>query len=390
MEKLALMLLTMSEIRAMGITSTEMLRYQMYVLAEKHGVSEAARRLETTRKTVRMWRDRYREDKENGLKNKSRIGQNHPLKMPDYIEDEILEERARRGNPGARTIINNLNLGYSAKTVHKVIKRHGLVQKHKTRYRKKKDMQAVKATYRPMEKIQVDYKYYSDIASQHAALNMKAIPKFEITARDYRTGMVFLGFTDYKDCVSSSIFADYVINYLKGLGFSTDNIGFQTDNGVEFVDPLYNKTTLFEKTLAKHGVKHLRIPPAAPTFNSDVESFHNTIEHEFLDVETFSCLHDFYVKSFFYQTYYNHIRKIRTRSNLSPLEIMMPFTGKLNPKKLCYIPIFCDAIRKNYLAYQSKPQKSGYFKGLPPNEVEQSPLQARPGQHYGTNTVPIR
>ena len=360
------MLVDMTKIRELGIESTEMLRYQMYVLAEKHGVTEAARRLETTRKTVRMWRDRYREDKEHGLKNKSRVGQQHPLKMPDNIQAEILEERVKRGNPGARTIINNLGLGYSAKTVHKVIKRHGLTQKHKTRYRKRKDMQAVKASYSPMQKIQLDYKYYCDIPNQHEALNKRAIPRYEITARDYRTGMVFLGFTDYKDSLSSSIFADYVIDYLIGLGFSTSDIAFQTDNGMEFVDPLYNGKTMFEETLARRGVKHLRIPPAAPTFNSDVESFHNTIEHEFLDIEKFSCLSDFYVKSFIYQTYYNHIRKIRTRNNLSPIEILNQFNGKLNPRKLCYIPIFCDSVRNKYLARQPDSPQSGYFKGLPP------------------------
>ncbi len=299
------MLLNVTKIKELGIESTEMLRYQMYVLADKHGVTEAARRLETTRKTVRMWRDRYREDKEHGLKNKSRVGQRHPLKMPDNIQAEILEERVKRGNPGARTIINNLGLKYSAKTVHKVIKRHGLTQKHKTRYKKRKDMQAVKAAYKPMQKIQLDYKYYCDIANQHEALKKGAIPRYEVTARDYRTGMVFLGFTDYKDTLSSSIFADYVIDYLTGLGFSTNDIAIQTDNGMEFVDPLYNDQTMFEKTLAKRGVKYLRIPPAAPTFNSDVESFHNTVEHEFLDVEKFTCLSDFYVKSFIYQTYYN-------------------------------------------------------------------------------------
>lgn len=337
----------------------------MYVLAEKHGVSEAARRLETTRKTVRMWRDRYREDKEHGLKNMSRIGQNHPLKIPENIQKAILEERVKRGNPGARTIINNLGLKYSAKSVHKVIKRQGLVQKHKTRYRKKKDMQAIKAAHNPMQKIQLDFKYYNDIANQHAALKKGAIPQFEITARDYSTGMVFLGFTDYKDTLSSSIFADYVIDYLQGLGFASEEIAFQTDNGGEFVDPLYNGSTMFEETLAKRGIKHLRIPPAAPTFNSDVESFHNTIEREFLDLEKFSCLSDFYVKSFIYQTYYNHIRKIRTRNNKSPVEILTQFKSKLNPSKLCYIPVFCDAHRNKYLARQHDSPQSGYFKGLP-------------------------
>lgn len=358
------MLHLMTEIKDKGFSSTEMMRYQMYYLSERYGVSEAARRLDTTRKTVRHWRDRYREDKEHGLKNRSRIGQNHPLKMPESVQNAILNERKIRGNPGAQTIINNLKLNYSAKTVNKVLKRAGLTSRHKTRYRKKMDMRAVKASYKPMEKLQIDIKYYNDIANQYEAYQKKAIPKFQITARDYRTGMVFMGFTNYKDVVSTSIFAEYLIEYLKGLGTDLNNVSFQTDNGTEFVDPLYNSSTIFEQTLAKHGIKHLRIPPKAPTFNSDVESFHNTIEKEFLDIERFSSLHEFYVKSFIYCCYYNHIRKIRTRNNKSPVETYAQLSGRVNKLKMCYIPVFCDHLRKNYLANYDNPDKSGYLKGF--------------------------
>ena len=354
----------MTEIRNKSFSSTEMMRYQMYYLSEKYGVSEAARRLDTTRKTVRLWRDRYREDKEHGLKNLSRIGQNHPLKMPESVQNAILNERKIRGNPGAQTIINNLKLSYSAKTVNKVLKRAGLTSKHKTRYRKKMDMRAIKASYKPMEKIQIDIKYYNDIANQYDAYHKKAIPKYQITARDYRTGMVFMGFTNYKDAVSTSIFAEYLIEYLKGLGTDLNDVAFQTDNGTEFVDPLYNSTTIFEQTLAKHGIRHLRIPPKAPTFNSDVESFHNTIEKEFLDIEQFPSLFGFFVKSFIYLTYYNHIRKIRTRDNKSPVEIYSSINSKVNKLKLCYIPIFCDTFRKVFLDNCSDSLESGYLKGF--------------------------
>jgi len=343
------------------LSSREILRYQMYFYAETYGTSEAARRLNTTTKTVRLWRDRYREDKELGLQNKSRVGQNHPLKMPQEVQDAIIKERKTRGNPGARTIINNLNLPYSAKTVHKVIKRHDLTLKHRTRYRKRHDMSAVKALYKPFEKIQIDTKYYNDIPEQYAAYQQGLIPRFQITARDYRTGMVFMGFTNYKDTLSTSIFADYLIGYLKGLGYQPNEIIFQSDSGTEFIDPLYHETTRFETILAKHGAGYVRIPPKAPTFNSDVESFHNTIELEFLNIEKFSCLLEFIIKAFIYQTYYNHIRRIRTRGNKSPVQLFAELGNCVNPINLCFLPIFCDSYRKDFLANF----KHGYFKGLP-------------------------
>ncbi len=342
--------------------SRTLLRYQMYTLSMQHGISETARMLGTTRKTVRLWRNRYLELGEAGLENKSRVGQEHPLKMPKDIEDAIIKERKDRGNPGARTIVNNLKLHYSAKTVHKVLKRHKLVLKRKTRYKKKKDMSAVRAHYKPMQKLQLDVKYLNDIAKQSRAYESGAIPMFQITARDYKTGMVFLGFTNYKDDLSTAIFADYVIEYLKGLHCSPNDITFQTDNGTEFIEPLHSRVTIFEEILNKHGVTHVRIPPKSPTFNSDVESFHNTIEQELYDYEEFRDIISFISKVFIYQTYYNHIRKIRTRGNKAPVELVAEYGLKAKTADLCFIPIFCDSFRKNFLANY----KTGYFKGLPP------------------------
>ena len=344
------------------LTSREMKHFEMYRLSMSYGVSEAAYRLGTTRKTVRLWRNRYLELGETGLRNKSRIGQNHPLKMPQSVEDAIVNERRIRGNPGARTIINNLQLTYSAKTVHKVISQHFTVNKHKTRYRKKKDMAAIKAQYAPMEKIQIDTKYYNDIPEQYQAYQKGVIPKFQITARDYRTGMVFMGFTNYKDPVSTAIFADYVVGYLKGLGYQPNEVVIQSDNGTEFTDPLYHSTTIFETTLAKHGVRHVCIPPASPRFNSDVESFHNTIEDEFLNIEKFTSLVEFLIKAFIYLTYYNHLRRIRTRGNKSPVQIYAEVGKDIPVSKLCFVPIFCDSFRIDFLAKYL----GGYFKGLPP------------------------
>jgi len=56
----------------------------------------------------------------------------------------------------------------------------------------------------------------------------------------------------------------------------------QTDNGKEFTNPTNRKVTLFEKIVKeKYQATHFLIPYRRPTWNSDVESFHNLIEEEF-------------------------------------------------------------------------------------------------------------
>ncbi|MCB5272002.1 MAG: hypothetical protein LHW56_09190, partial [Candidatus Cloacimonetes bacterium] len=43
--------------------------------------------------------------------------------------------------------------------------------------------------------------------------------------------------------------------------------------------------------------------------------------------------------------------------------------GQVNKLKLCYIPIFCDPLRKVFLANCNDPDKSGYLKGFHSNII---------------------
>jgi hypothetical protein len=49
--------------------------------------------------------------------------------------------------------------------------------------------------------------------------------------------------------------------------------------------------------------QHVRILPAAHTYNSDVETVHRLIEDEFFDLETFASRTDFLAKATVYQLY---------------------------------------------------------------------------------------
>ena len=51
--------------------------------------------------------------------------------------------------------------------------------------------------------------------------------------------------------------------------------------------------------------QHLRIPPAAHTYQSDVETVHRLVEDEFFDLEDFSSRGEFLAKVQTYQLYFN-------------------------------------------------------------------------------------
>src|ERR1700730_3578212 len=74
---------------------------------------------------------------------------------------------------------------------------------------------------------------------------------------------------------------------------------------------------------------HLRIPPAAHTFQSAVETVHRLVEDEFFDLESFTSRGDFLAKAFTYQLYFNLVRPNTHKHNLSPWQI---FSGSLPAK----------------------------------------------------------
>ena len=343
-------------------TSRANFRYCLVVYAKEHGISAAAREFNTTRPTVQKWVRRY--DSQEGvesLKNQSRIGQNHPDKISEEARQRIIAFRKDTKNQlGARRIIEILGLDYSAKTVNKILKHSGLIKKTPTKWKKRWDMSIIRAQYKPFQKIQIDVKYLNDMPNCYEAYCKGDIPKFMISARDYKTGWLFMGFTNYLDSKSTGIYAQYLIQGLKNAGVDMSEVTFQTDNGKEFVDRMTSQPTFFEKVL-KDQVKHRAIPPASPRYNSDIEAFNGRVESEFFNLEDFNSYPDFASKALLYNVYFNMLRKNRNRNNKTPADILTMENKKVKPLNMMLPPIACDLLRNDYINSMD-PVK---FKGLP-------------------------
>lgn len=342
--------------------SRTLFRYQLVVYAFEHGISACAKKYNTTRRTVQLWVRRY--DAQSGvesLKNKSRVGQNHPLKLPEDIRHKIIAFRKETRNQlGARPIIDLLGLTCSAKTVNKILNQNGLIRKRPTKWKKRWDMSLTRAQYKPFQKIQMDVKYLNDIPECYPAYLKGDIPKYMISARDYKSGWLFLSFTNRLDSISTGIFAQYLIHNLQRIGVDLSQVSIQTDNGKEFVDRLSHTSTYFQDIL-RGKVEHRIIPPASPRYNSDVEAFHGRVENELLKLEAFESFPDFVSKAMLYNIYFNMLRKNRNRNNQTPNDIICHDNSKLTPIKLLFPPILCDHYRNDYL----KINDPVYFNGLP-------------------------
>lgn len=327
-------------------------RLKMITKAQEIGIKPAAREFGTTHQTVRYWLSRFKTEGLDGLLDKSRKPKSSPLKIPIEDEEKIVALRKRRKNRiSCWAIKTALKLTYSTSTIYRVLKDHGLVGKRKRKYQQKRNLREIKYRLRPFEKIQVDVKYLDDISNYYAYYIRERFPRFEFTARDEKTGAVFISFAHENTNVNAASFITYVLEHLQRHNITVSEITVQSDNGLEFVGPWSAKSvSLFTQMVQQaYGATHIRIPRGKPNVNADVESFHNIVEHHFFDLEKYADKIDFLNKAYTYQLVFNLMRPNSYRQGKTPLKTLNESNCQIDPAVLSLPPIILDYHNLLYL-----------------------------------------
>lgn len=302
------------------------LRLEMVEYAKRHSQKEAMVAYSASKTTVRKWVERYNLFGLNGLLDQSRAPHNQWKKCSAEVEAEIKKLRKQTKNKmGARKLKERFGLEYSESCINRIIREnHELQRKKKTRNEKRNDLWSVKKLMKAFEVIQVDVKELMDISNYYVQQwHNSELPKYEITARDVKTGATWVCLSDTKESTRTSAFVSMLIQHLKEHGFDVKKIGIQTDNGTEFHNLKAGQgLSQMEKVLEHFGVASLRIPPAAPTFNSDVETFHRLVEDEFYAIERFKDVEDMFRQEYTYMLDFNYLRKNSNKDNKTPLELL--------------------------------------------------------------------
>jgi len=175
------------------------------------------------------------------------------------------------------------------------------------------------------EKIQIDVKDLMDIANYYPqAWKIKGMPRYEITARCVKTGATWICLSKTKDASKTSAFVAMLLQHLKDHGFDLTKITLQMDNGTEFHNlKLDHGKSMVEKVMEYYKVQDSRIPPAAPTFNSDVETFHRLVEDEFYSIERFKDKEDLRRQAYTYTLDFNYLRNNMNKDNKTPYELLL-------------------------------------------------------------------
>ena len=109
-----------------------------------------------------------------------------------------------------------------------------------------------------------------------------------------------------------------------------------------------------------YGAKHRTIPPAAHTYQSDVESFHGLIERELFRVEGFRSQEDFLVKATTYQVFFNYGRGNSYKGGKTPIEIIRERDPTIDPRIGLLPPVYLGSLLRERARPLPTPAQKGY------------------------------
>jgi transposase len=317
-------------------------RLRLVQYARQHSIKRAARDFSTTVPTVRKWLRRFAEQGLNGLREISRAPHHQPQQTPRAVEEQVVALRQKLPPFGSRRLIREFDLPLSHRALERIWRQHGLIKKRRRKYQRKQVLAAIKATWRLFQQISADTKDLDDIPAYWPQAQAFDLPVVQYTAREIRSGLLFLAFAQARSAAASQVFAARIQRHLERLGICLRDLVWQTDNGGEFIGRQGRGPRREGFPSALGDSQHLRIPPAAHTYQSDVETVHRLIEDEFFDLETFSSRADFLAKASLYQLYFNLARPNSHKQFQSPWQIVEHLAPRL-PLQLCLLPpVFLD------------------------------------------------
>lgn len=273
-----------------SITQDMRFRLSLIRYAEKHGVSQAARRYKTNRQYVYRWRNRYDGTWES-LRDRSRRPHHHPN---EHTPQEIkLIRDMRRRNPHAGLVVFWVKLrqrGYSRSIpgLFRLLRRMELspVKPPNPKYIPKPYEQMMY----PGQRVQVDVKV---VPTACIVGDVKGQKFYQYTALDEFSRYRYVEAFEEQSTYSSAVFLEHM---LKAFPFPVECV--QTDNGFEFTKRFNNTTrkptpTMFERRLSEHGIRHKLIRPFTPRHNGKVERSHRKDNEYFYAVHKFYSFDDF-------------------------------------------------------------------------------------------------
>jgi len=194
------------------------LRLRIVKHAQAEGIKPTARLFNTTAKTVRKWLNRYKQERLSGLNELPRIPLSCPHKISSVMERKIIGLRKQFPFKGSKRLKREHNLSCSHEAVRRVLRDYGLIVKRRKKHKRKRDLSEIKKRWVLFGQITADTKELKDIPHYWPQMKMLKLPKYQFTAREVRSGLMFLGFANQCTAYNACLFAQILCGHLKSWG----------------------------------------------------------------------------------------------------------------------------------------------------------------------------
>ena len=284
------------------------LRAFLVAEAERIGVSQAARNVGVSRRTVYRWRRRAPDFVERSCR-----PHRSPRRCSDALEASVLamrvEERVGPDRIGP-------SLGLQASTVHRILSRHG-AQRLSHLFPKPRRSFGTFAPFEPGELIGLDVKSFGSldrgggrVAEMHRTRRKVGWRHLHV-AIDMASRLVFTE-------LHPGLGGDQTVDFLQHALAFFDAHGIRVRRLLSDNGPGY-RSFLFRDACRAAGIRHTRTKPRHPWTNGRAERFIGTIQRECVYRDEFTAEPERALAIALFVSYYNDRRPHAALGGLTPL-----------------------------------------------------------------------
>jgi len=240
--------------------------------------AEAARRFNTSAKTVAKWIDRFRVAGVDGLRDRSSRPHTSPSQTPTALGDAVEALRRQRRTQAAIAV----ELGLSPATVSRILKRRGLSllsslepAEPRPRYERARPGEIIHIDIKKLGRFNaVGHRITASRKGQNTGKGKDKAPGWEfvhVAIDDHSR----IAFTQIKPSEKKEPAVEHLkaaVAYYRSLGVNVERV--MTDNGSCY------KSKLWARTCRDLGLKHIRTKPYTPQTNGKAERFIQTALRE--------------------------------------------------------------------------------------------------------------
>lgn len=237
------------------------------------GVSELVAEYGISRKTAYKWMERFAEAGAGGLEDRSHAAHVVANRTPAFIEEMVLQVRAKHASWGPKKILRNLHRTQeglalpSRSTVAEILKRHGLVA---GKPRRRREGHPGRPGAEPERANQI---WGADFKGQFKTRD--GLYCYPFTVSDL--------FSRYVICCDGHLSTAHEgVRQSLEIAFRENGMpeAMRTDNGPPFASPGLARLTELSVWLLKLGVRRELIEPGRPTQNGRHERMHRTLKKD--------------------------------------------------------------------------------------------------------------